>query len=468
VVALRPWEGWPYPPGSADHLLPALWWEKTAHMAGWRAVAARHATGFGLVLLAMAGFVAGVYVVVVRGGGTLIGRTDSPHLGLSVLATAIVALGFEPVLSRVRQWSAGLVHGGRAAPYEVLTRFSQVTGTYPTEEVPARMARLLAKGTGAAYAQVWLVVDGRLTLASTWPPSASAAGAQPDPADEDGVSRGRRVLPVHHADELLGVLLVQEHDRQPLTPVEEKLFSGLAAQAGLVLRTVRLRAELARRLAEISHRAAQLQASRQRIVATQDEERRRLERDIHDGAQQHLVALAVNLRLAQTLLARSWERAQDVFADLRATAADTIETLIDLSRGIYPRALTDAGLVPALRAAAATCPVPVTVAVEELGREPAEVEAALYFCCLEALQNVAKHAHAERVHVRLGRRDGALTLVVADDGAGFAADLPRTGSGLANMRDRIESAGGTLTVVSRPGRGTEITARVPVIAFTRR
>ncbi len=432
-------------------------------MIGWRTGAARDAAGVGLVLLAMVLFVAAVYVVVVRGGGALIGQTDSPHLGLSVLATAIVALGFGPVLARVRRLAANLAQGGRAAPYEVLTRFlAQVTEAYPTEEVPVRMARLLAEGTGAAYAQVWLVVAGRLTLASTWPPDASTVANPPVPADEGRVTHGQRVLPVYDADEMLGVLLIQERDRQPLSPVEEKLFGGLAAQAGLVLRTVRLQAELAGRLAEISHRAAELQASRERIVATQDEERRRLERDIHDGAQQHLVALAVGLGLAQTLVARSWDRAEDVFADLRTTVGDTIETLTDLSRGIYPRTLTEAGLAPALRAAAATCPVPVTVTIEELGREPAEVEAALYFCCVEALQNVAKHAHASRVSVQAGRRDGALTLVVADDGAGFSGGTPRTGSGLANMRDRIESAGGTLTVVSRPGKGTEITVRVPL------
>jgi signal transduction histidine kinase len=170
----------------------------------------------------------------------------------------------------------------------------------------------------------------------------------------------------------------------------------------------------------------------------------------------------VNLRLAQTLVARSWGRAEEVFADLRVAAADTMKTLTDLSRGFYPRTLTEAGLAPALRAAAAACPVPVTVSVDELRRESADLEAALYFCCLEALQNAAKHARASHVLVQVGRRDGALTLVVTDDGTGFAGDPPPTGTGLANMRDRIESAGGTLTVVSRPGRGTEITACVPV------
>ena len=432
-------------------------------MAGTRTVAVRDAVRAGLVVLAMAVFVAAVYGAVVRGGGALIGQTDSPHVGLAVLATAIVALAFEPVLARVRPLATKLVHGDRAAPYDVLTRFlAQVTGAYPTDEVPARMARLLAQGTGAAYAQVWLVVGGRLTLASTWPPDAASGADPPDPADEHSAAHGRRVMTVHHAGELLGVLLVQEHERQPLTPVEEKLFGGLAAQAGLMVKAVRLRADLARQLAEISQRAAELQASRQRIVAIQDDERRRLERDIHDGAQQHLVALAVNLRLAQTLVARSSNRAEAVFADLRTTAAETIETLTDLSRGIYPRVLTEAGLVPALRAAADACPVPVTVTADPLGREPADMEAALYFCCLEALQNAAKHARATHIAVEVRRRDGAITLAASDDGAGFNADAPHTGTGLTNMRDRIESVGGTLTVASRAGAGTAITARIPV------
>jgi signal transduction histidine kinase len=435
-------------------------------MPGWRTVTVRDATCTGLILASMVAFVAGVYVVVVLGGGALVGQSDSPHLGLSVLATMIVALGFGPVVARVRPWAVRLVHRGRAAPDEVLTRFlAQVTGAYRTDEVPARMARLLAEGTGAAYAQVWLVVGGDLTLASTWPPDAPTRGDPPDPADRQPVDRGRRVMAVRHAGELLGVLLVQEHERQPLTPVEEKLFGGLAAQAGLVFRTVRLRAELARQLAEISHRAAELQASRQRIVATQDEERQRLERDIHDGAQQHLVALAVNLRLAQTLVARSSDRTPDVFADLRSAAAETIETLADLSRGIYPRVLTESGLVPALRAAADTCPVPVTVTAGPLGREPVDVEAALYFCCLEALQNAAKHAGARHVLVEVRRDDGALTLVIRDDGTGFAGSTGG-GTGLTNMRDRIESAGGALVVASRPGEGTEVTARIPAPAAT--
>jgi signal transduction histidine kinase len=433
-------------------------------MAARRTITARDAGRAGLVVLAMSAFVLGVYVVVVRGGGVLIGQTRSPHPGLSALATTLVALGFEPVLARARPWATNVAYGGRRPPDEVLRRFlTQVAGAYPTDDVPSRMAKLLAEGTGAAYAQVWLVVDGRLALAQAWPPEAARSDDPPDPTDESAIARGRRLVAVRHAGELLGALVVQEHERQPLTPVEERLFAGLAAQAGLVLRAARLLTELDRQLAEISQHAAELRSSRRRIVATEDAERRRLERDIHDGAQQHLVALAVKVRLAQTLLSRPVQRPEAVLAELYAVLADTVATLKDLSRGIYPRVLSEAGVVPALRVAAETCPVPVTLMAEPRGRAPADVEAALYFCCLEAMQNAAKHAQAKRILVEVRGRDGAVVLVVADDGVGFASAVPGTGAGLANMRDRVESVGGTLTVVSRPGVGTEITARIPLV-----
>ena len=260
-----------------------------------------------LVLAGLAIFVGGVYVVVVLGGGMLIGRTSSPSLALSVLATAIVALAFEPVQSRLERLAADLVRGGKPSPYDVLSRFSEtVTGSYASEELPARMAKVLADGTGAEWAQVWLSVNDQLTLAAIWPPDADTSDDTPPGAHEPA---GRRALEVRQAGELLGVLRLQERERQPLTPVEERLFAGLAAQAGLVLHGARLRAELSLRLDELSARAEELRVSRERLVDTQDAERKRLERDIHDGAQQHLVALAVNLRLAQTLARRSPERA---------------------------------------------------------------------------------------------------------------------------------------------------------------
>jgi signal transduction histidine kinase len=403
-------------------------------------------------------FVVLVYVLIVLGGGALIGHTSSPHVGLSVLATAVVALSFGRVQSRLEVVMSRLVHGGSQSPYEVLSKFSPaVIGGPAEEDLPARMAEVLAAGTGAKATQVWLMVDDRLRLAATWPP------ADRSPAVEAGAVEppGRRELAVRQAGELLGVLVVQEHENVPLTPVEERLFAGLANQAGLVLRGARLRAELMHRLAELSTLAEELRRSRQRLVDAQDAERKRLERDIHDGAQQHLVALAVNLRLAHTLAGRSPKRADALLAEQCKAATVTIETITSLSRGIYPSLLVDEGLAAALRTAISRSPLPAELVAGDLGRYPAGVEAAAYFCALEALQNSAKHSSAKAIRVDLRGGPAVLEVTVHDDGAGFDLSAARAGAGLANMRDRVESAGGTLTIETTPSRGTLVAARLP-------
>jgi signal transduction histidine kinase len=424
-----------------------------------------------LVWSGLAGFVLLVYVVVVLGGGALIGQTDSPNVALSVVATAIVALGFEPVQRRLDELGRSWIRGGTPSPYEVLSHFSEtVTGGYTTEELPGRMAKVLAEGTGAAWAQVWLMVRGHLSLAATWPPEAEADLATPVPGQDatDATGPGRRALTVRHGGQQLGVLRLQEPPETPLTPIEERLFAGLAAQAGLVLRLAGLRADLAVRHDELTVRAAELRASRERLIETQDAERRRLERDIHDGAQQHLVALAVNLRLAQTLLAKSPQRATEVLESQAVAAQDAIDTLTQLSRGIYPRLLSDEGLVPALRAAVATTAVPIVIestSAADGSRPPSSVEAALYFFGLEAIQNAAKHAQASKVVVRFEQEDGVLRLDVSDDGLGFDpvhAAASGSGVGLANMSDRVDAVGGSITFASAAGQGTTVTAVVPV------
>jgi signal transduction histidine kinase len=438
-----------------------------------RSASRRDLLGRAVVLGGLAGFVVATYVVVVLGGGALIGQTDSPDLTLSVLATAAVALGFEPVQRRLEQLASRLAVGGAPSPYDVLSRFSEtVTGGYTTEELPGRMATVLGEGTGAEWTQVWLTVQDRLTLAATWPPDAPADRQPPEPVEgaRDATGDGRRALPVRHGGQVLGVFRLQERPDLPLTTVEERLFSGLAAQAGLVLRLVGLRAELAARHDDLVARAAELRASRERLIETQDAERRRLERDIHDGAQQHLVALAVNLRLAETVAARSPERAARVLADQAVAAREAIDTLSQLSRGIYPRLLAEDGLVPALRAAVSTSAVPVTVEAGP-GRPPGGVEAALYFFAMEAVQNAAKHAGASAVTVRLGlegdARAGRWRLAVTDDGVGFdaaGAEAAGGGAGLSNMRDRLDAVGGSVRLVSSPGQGTTVVAEVPVAA----
>ncbi|MET0839181.1 MAG: ATP-binding protein [Marmoricola sp.] len=406
-----------------------------------------------LVLVGLVAFVVLVYVVLVLGLGALLGHTSSPDVALSVLATAVVALAFDPVQSRLERAASRAVNQGRLSPYDALRRFSEtVTGSYDAEELPARMARVLADGTGAEWAQVWLMVGGEKQLAATWPPGALTTGPHHE---------GCRSLPVREAGELLGELAVREPADRPLSSVEARLFAGLADQAGPVLRGARLHAELSRRAEQLSARAQELRTSRQRLVAAQDAERRTLERDIHDGAQQHLVALAVNLRLAETLSHRSRERADKLLAEQETAAAEAIDVLVALSRGIYPRQLGEEGLVAALTAAVATSTIPVAITATGVGRYPASVEATAYFCCLEAVQNAVKHSGASTIRVSLEGGDATLGFVVEDDGTGFDPRTATEGTGIANLRDRVESAGGTIATDTAPGGGTRIRARLP-------
>ncbi len=425
---------------------------------GWNAV---------VVCLGLAGFVVWVYVVVVLGGGALIGHTESPSLPLSVLATTVVALLFARVQAALER--AAIALGLRpATPYDVLSGFSDtVTDAYATGELPARMARLLAQGTGAMWAQVWLDISGRLTLAATWPTDAVADQEPPSQrVAEMAVGEGRtRTVPVRHGGQLLGVLRLRERPGLALTLVEERLFTGLAAQAGLVLRWVRLRAQLDERRVELLARSEEIRASRERLIETQDAERSRLERDLHDGAQQHLVALTVHLRLAHTIIDRSPRRAAVVLAEQAVAATVAIETLSALSRGIYPRQLADEGLAAALRSAVAGSAMPVTVDAHRVTELPARVEAALYFCCMEAVQNAVKHSRASAVVVRVDADSRGWQLTVTDNGIGFdpAEPAAASGVGMANMRDRLDAVGGTVEVVSGERTGTVVTAVVPHI-----
>jgi signal transduction histidine kinase len=399
-----------------------------------------------LIYGALAVFIAAVYVAVVVGIGSLIRAPGQFNLALSILATALVAVAFQPMKQRVERWANQLVFGNRSTPYEALAGFShRVAGAYADEEVLPRLARVLVEGTGATVASVWIRRAGAPIAAATWPDTL--------PPVERGAAD--RVVQVRHEGEVLGELTVSKRPGEPFTPVEEKLLTDLAAQAGQMLRNVRLTAELQARLREIAAQAAELRASRQRIVAAQDAERRRLERNIHDGAQQHLVALAVKLRLAATLVKKDAEKARRSLHELQAQTDDALTTLRELVQGIYPPALREYGLAEALRPYAA-------VIARGLGRYNPEVEAAVYFCCLEALQNAAKHAGASNVRIELQQEDGRLHFSVLDDGVGFDPATVSASSGLQNMRDRVASVGGSLTVDSRRGRGTTVFGDLPI------
>ncbi len=332
----------------------------------------------------LAAFFTAVYVAIVVGIGTAFGSRSSRLL--TVLAAVVMAVAFQPVRERARRLANRLVYGKRATPYEVLSDFSErAAGAYSTEDVLPRMARVLAEGTGATRAEVWLRVGEELRSAASWPGWADGEPVRLRVAGDDlpefpGTSEA---FPVRHQGEVLGALTLTKPPSEPLTPTETKLLSDLASQVGLVLRNVRLTSELQARLEE-------LRASRQRLVAAQDEERRRLERNLHDGAQQQLVALAVKLGMAETLARKDPEGTAEMLSGLKSDTSEALDNLRDLARGIYPPLLADKGLGAALDSQARKAAVPTTVEVDSIGRYPQEVEAAVYFCCLEALQNVAK------------------------------------------------------------------------------
>jgi signal transduction histidine kinase len=234
----------------------------------------------------------------------------------------------------------------------------------------------------------------------------------------------------------------------PIDPAREKLVHDLAAQAGPVLRNVAL--------------IEDLRASRQRLVAAQDNERRKIERNLHDGAQQQLVALAVQLRLLEQSAGTDPERDRQLAARLGSPANAALEDLRDLARGIYPPLLADKGLPAALEAQSRKAAVAATVQADGIGRYPQEIESAVYFCVLEALNNVAKYAGATRATITLTQADGHLTFEVRDDGAGFEVDRARGGTGIQGMADRLDAIGGSLTIRSVPGEGSTVGGRVPV------
>jgi signal transduction histidine kinase len=205
-----------------------------------------------------------------------------------------------------------------------------------------------------------------------------------------------------------------------------------------------------------------LRASRQRLVAAQDVERRKIERNLHDGAQQQLVALAVQLRLLEQTAGNYPERDREIAARLGSQANAALEDLRDLARGIYPPLLADKGLGLALEAQSRKAAVPTTVQADGVGRYPQEIESAVYFCVLEALNNVAKYAGATRAGITLGHADGHLTFEVGDDGVGFDVERARDGTGLQGMADRLDAIGGSLAIRSVPGEGSTVGGRVPI------
>jgi len=378
-----------------------------------------------------------------------------------------VALLFQPVRQRAQRIANRLVYGERASPYQVLADLAEdMGGQLDAGLVLDRMAAVLAGATGAVQVGVWICVGGELRPQVIWPRTVDGggpAGPVPLAAPADGRDTGElpdlgpvsRAVAVRHSGELLGALTIVKPPSEPVSAAEDKLLAQLASQAGLVLRNARLTAELQATIDD-------LRASRRRLVQAQDAERQRIERNLHDGAQQQLIALRIQLGLLDAV-ADDPAGVREAAGQLRTGLAAALEDLRALARGIYPPLLADQGLGAAIAAQARRAALPVTVSADGVGRYPRETEAAVYFCVLEALQNTAKYAGATTASVVLADGGGQLEFTVTDDGAGFDVAVATHGTGLQGMTDRLAAVGGTLHIDSAPGQGTSVTGRLPAV-----
>ncbi|HEX4016761.1 MAG TPA: histidine kinase, partial [Frankiaceae bacterium] len=450
--------------------------------------AAAFAVSESVAITGVAVLVAAVYLVVIVGIDGKPKAHERDVLLASLLAAVAVALLAGPLRRRLAHLSDAVIGDRDPSTEEVANTFvGRMSRAVPMDELLLQLAEALRDTIPGTVAEIWTGTDGVLTRAVSVPhrqPSrlelnesertviAQAriggpawAGVWLPSLLEDGGDV--RFVPMAHLGELLGVIVVRRPLASPLfTEDDERPLVELARQLGLALHNVRLDSALQASLAELAQRNEELQASRLRIVQAADESRRAIERNLHDGAQQHLVALAVKLGLAAQIAEDGdTETVMSLVTDLRGDVQTTIGELRELAHGIYPPLLRDRGLGEALRAAASRSPLPCAVEVKTEHRFPEEVEAAVYFCCLEAMQNAGKHAgDGAQLTVQIADAPGTLCVEVADDGAGFDASVAELGHGFVNMRDRLGAIGAELDVDSAPGAGTRIRTAIPVSA----
>ncbi|MFC2176804.1 sensor histidine kinase [Actinomycetota bacterium] len=397
--------------------------------------------------LGLAAAITLLYSVVVVLPLLVIGRSEDsgPGLTLPIVATAIVAVLFEPIRSRLRRWADRLVYGDRATPHEVLSQVTAQLSKATAGSGTADLARLLAQGTGAEHTVVWLRSGDMLYPEGVWPRD-KAREPEPIPHDslvDDELTQSMAVL---HGEEQFGALSITKPRNDPITPKDSELLADVAAGAGLLLRNISLNRQL-------EERARQVHESRRRLIAAQDAERHRLERNLHDGAQQQVVALKVKLGVAKAIAGR--EGVEELVARVTALADDTQEAVDGLravAQGIYPPLLEAEGLGAALRATQRTSAM-LAIDADGLDRYSREIEAAAYFCLLEASEQ-ARMSGASFIRASLHDQRGELVIQIEHDGRTTEVEL-------ASVADRIDVLGGYTEVESESGGLTRITSRVP-------
>lgn len=304
-----------------------------------------------------------------------------------------------------------------------------------------------------------LVCDGKLLAAVGYPeggaPAVELQSLKPGAKDAVVTVPGSGRCPAHVTaleDPVRGTLVVGRSGGE-LGPEEAALLRGMARVTSMRIRTLRVLAD---------ERAArrELAASRARIVATSDATRRQIERDLHDGTQQRLITLALELRALRDVVSPSQPDIWEKLAGVEAGLQEVLEELREISRGVHPAILSEGGIRPALKALARRSAVPMELELDEVNRLPAPVEVAAYYVASEALANATKHAGASAVRISLELNDGTLRVVVNDDGVGGAD--PSRGSGIVGLIDRAEALGGHITVMSPAGAGTTITVELPL------
>lgn len=390
-------------------------------------------------------FVTGGYAIVVGGVGGLLGQRAGLNPVLSVLTIALLAILLLPVRSRLHDLADLAVYGKRARPYDVLSDFAESIGHAESAQILLpRMAELLRQGTGATGTEVWARVGDTLQLAA-----ASPVMEAPAPVVEAEQITARyagtaSVEPVFHDGQMLGALVVVKPRGEELNAVERRLFRDVASQAGLVLARFRL--------------VQELRESRARIVASQDVERHRIERNLHDGAQQHFVNALLSLGMAQAEGVHD-RGGRDFLLEASREVRSGLNELRSLARGLQPPLLNESGVVAASTALADAAPIATTVVDGiKARRYPQGIETAAYFVISEALTNAAKHSRARKVTVTINEVAGRLCVEVRDDGAGGAE---MGGSGIIGLQDRVAAVGGRLFVESPKGGGTVVRAELP-------